>query len=102
MQSFVVAVVIPEKKEIQSYAKQNGISGEYSDLLQNDQVWYAVGDVLHKHCPLLCLKWTAHGCTQTHHSRIIVLFNLTCWRTYFIWHLNTVCTVGVTHAVDYE
>lgn len=38
MQSFVVAVVIPEKKEIQSYAKQNGISGEYSDLLQNDQV----------------------------------------------------------------
>ena len=38
MQSFVVAVVIPEKKEIQAYAKQQGISGDYSDLLNNDQV----------------------------------------------------------------
>ena len=30
--------MIPEKKEIQAYAKQHGISGDYSDLLKNDQV----------------------------------------------------------------
>lgn len=33
-----MAVVIPEKKEVQSYAKQQGISGDYTDLLTNDQV----------------------------------------------------------------
>ena len=38
VQSFVVAVVIPEKKEIQSFAKQAGIDGEYSEILQNDKV----------------------------------------------------------------
>ena len=37
-QSFLVAVVIPEKKEVQSFAKQQGISGDYSDILKNDQV----------------------------------------------------------------
>ena len=30
--------MIPEKKEVQSYAKQQGISGDYTDLLTNDQV----------------------------------------------------------------
>ena len=30
--------MIPEKKELQAYAKQQGISGDYSDLLTNDQV----------------------------------------------------------------
>ena len=38
LQSFLVAVVIPEKKEIQSFAKQQGISGDYSDILMNDKV----------------------------------------------------------------
>ena len=38
MQSFLVAVVIPEKKDIQSFAKQQCISGDYSDLLTNDKV----------------------------------------------------------------
>lgn len=33
-----MAVVIPEKKEVQSYAKQQGISGDYPDLLTNEQV----------------------------------------------------------------
>ena len=44
VQSFVVAVVIPEKKEIQSFAKQQGISGDYSDFLKNDKVQPAVHD----------------------------------------------------------
>jgi len=30
--------VIPEKKEIQAFAKQQGISGDYSDVLNNDKV----------------------------------------------------------------
>lgn len=30
--------MIPEKKEVQAYAKQQGISGDYADLLTNDQV----------------------------------------------------------------
>ena len=42
LQSFLVAVVIPEKKEIQSFAKQQGISGDYSDFLKNDKVLPAV------------------------------------------------------------
>lgn len=37
-ESFLVAVVIPEKKEVQAFAKQQGISGEYSTLLTNDKV----------------------------------------------------------------
>ena len=37
LQSFLVAVVIPEKKELQSFAKQQGISGDYKDLLKNDK-----------------------------------------------------------------
>ena len=32
-----MAVVIPEKKELQSFAKQQGISGDYKDLLKNDK-----------------------------------------------------------------
>ena len=38
LQSFLVAVVIPEKKDIQAFAKQQGISGDYSDLLKDDKV----------------------------------------------------------------
>jgi len=38
LQSFLVAVVIPEKKDIQAFAKQQGISGDYSDILKNDKV----------------------------------------------------------------
>ncbi len=38
LQSFLVAVVIPEKKEIQAFAKQQGISGDYSDVLNDDKV----------------------------------------------------------------
>ena len=30
--------MIPEKKEVQAFAKQQGISGEYSTLLTNDKV----------------------------------------------------------------
>ena len=41
LQSFLVAVVIPEKKELQSFAKQQGISGDYKDLLKNDKVTFA-------------------------------------------------------------
>jgi len=37
-ESFLVAVVIPEKKDIQAFAKQQGISGDYSDILKNDKV----------------------------------------------------------------
>lgn len=59
MQSFLVAAVVPEKKEIQSYAKQNGIDGDYSDLLQNDQVRHLYGSAwLWRYCthlsPMLC------------------------------------------------
>ena len=38
LQSFLVAVVVPEKKELQAYAKQQGISGEYNEILKNEQV----------------------------------------------------------------
>lgn len=69
MQSFLVAVVIPEKKEIQSYAKQNGINGDYSDLLQNEQVrnaravtdyiWLTVPFFIDRSCCAECArpKW---------------------------------------------
>ena len=30
--------MIPEKKDIQAFAKQQSISGDYSDMLKNDKV----------------------------------------------------------------
>ena len=50
LQSFLVAVVIPEKKEIQSFAKQQGISGDYSDFLKNDKVPIILLVLMHPLC----------------------------------------------------
>lgn len=63
MQSFLVAVVIPEKKDIQSFAKQQGISGDYSDILKDDKVSYFLvqSPVLQSS---LVMPRCKHGCTR--------------------------------------
>ena len=38
LQSFLVGVVVPNKHAVEDWAKDNGVSGSYEEILKNDKV----------------------------------------------------------------